>query len=292
MNSFAASVAVVSARIAEQSERPPTVYIADHGLSREIAGAFAEGCRGEAVAIPDLSGEHYDPKRTLWEYDKKGLLPTGPVAAYGLLRGCGEMIEVARAMKHDYWHIDNGYVRQSRHDRGEMEGYYRITKNAFQMQSPPPAKPDRWEDLRISIARNWNRQGRQIVVVPPSGFVAEYQGIDKAFWIRQVEREIRERTDRPVYVKAFKGRLEELLPDAHCLVTHESMAGLHGLIDGVPVVALGKHCIGELSWSWTDLEYPDYFDRGRVFGLCHALAYQQWRLAEIRSGKAWSMLHE
>lgn len=294
MDSFSASVAAVSACLAEHSDSPPTVYIAEHGLSREIAGAFATGCSAETVELPLINPdlERYIPRVTLPEYERRNLLPTGPVASYGLLRGCGEVIETARSMRHDFWHIDNGYFRQSDHNRNDLSGYYRITRNGFQVQSVKERKDDRWKNLRISIRKTWNKEGRKIVVIPPSGFLAQYQRIDKNFWINAVTREIQKRTDRQIFVKLYKGRLEELWPDTHCVVTHESMAALHALLEGVPAIALGKHCIGSLSWKWENLEYPDYFDLGRVVKLCHGLAYEQWQLGEIRNGKAWRMLNE
>lgn len=88
----------------------------------------------------------------------------------------------------------------------------------------------------------------------------------------------------------FKGGLKDILPSIHCVVTHESMAALHALIGGVPAISLGDHCIGDLSWTWDDLENPRYFDRDSVQDLCQWLAYNQWTLPEIKSGEAWEML--
>lgn len=294
LHNLAEVVADATVAVANETGEPPTVYVTQHLLSQTIAGAFAEGCGGKVVTLPPYQNDkHYDYVSTTWELMQRGYKPTGPMAAYGILRGCGELIGLAKLMKHDYWHIDNGYVKQSDHEKNDLSGYYRITKNGFQNTDEVEERPsDRWNETRINIVNLWNRNGKDILVIPPSKFVAEYQRIDPRIWMAQVDAEIKKRTDRPIRVKAFKGGLKEILPTTHCVITHESMAALHAVVGGVPAIALGDHCLGNLSWKWEDLEYPNYFDRGQVNRLCHWLAYNQFTLPEIKSGKAWAMLHE
>lgn len=287
---FASSVAAVSAQIAESVDTP-TVYITQHVLSQQIAGAFAQGCGAETVTLPEFHDRPslFESSRRLME---SGLNRTGPIAVYGILRGCGEVINFAKWTKNDYWHIDNGYVRQSDHANSILTGYYRITKNGFQCTAAKERPPDRWDRLRVPFSHKWKTEGRNILVIPPSGYVSKYQGIDPDLWKRAVEAEIKKRTDRPIQVKIQKGGLEELLPDTFCVVTHESMAGLHSQITGVPSIALGNHCLGKLSWTWRDLEYPEYQDRIRLLKLCHSLAYEQFSIGEMKRGEAWRMLNE
>lgn len=293
LHSFAEAVAVASVAVAEQADEPPTVYLTPHILSQKIAGAFAQGCGGKTVQLPPAMAERgYDFIESTRKLMEQGFIVTGPMAAYGILRGCGELIAGAESMKHDYWHIDNGYVRQSNHEAGLLDGYYRVTKNGFQTTDCEDRPPDRWNDTRVNVIGLWNKKGNDILVIPPSRFVAEYQRLDPELWLKQVDAEIKKRTDRPIRVKAFKGGLKDILPTVHCVVTHESMAALHAMIGGTPAIALGDHCIGELSWKWENLEYPNYFDRGRVNRLCNWLAYNQFTLDEIRSGKAWGMLRD
>ena len=293
MHNLAEAIAITSVAVAEQCDEPPTVYVTPHILSQKIAGAFAEGCGGKTVQLPQAMDEkNYDFTRATRELMERGYIVTGPMATYGILRGCGELIATAKLMKHDYWHIDNGYVRQSNHDGGKLDGYYRITKNGFQVTETRDRPPDRWNETRVNVVGMWNKRGNDILVIPPSSFVAQYQRIDPGLWVKQIEAEIKKRTDRPIRVKAFKGGLKEILPTTHCVVTHESMAALHALIGGTPAIALGEHCIGDLSWKWKDLESPDYFDRGKVNRLCNSLAYNQWTWEEIKSGTAWAMLNE
>ena len=294
--SIAATVAV-----ANETGEPPTVYVTPNLLSQKIAGAFAEGCGGPVVRLPKLADRDYNFAENARDLARMGFTITGPIATYGILRGCGELLSVAQMMRHDFWHIDNGYVRASNHERKDsygrpdpdLSGYYRITKNGFQNTEEPEERPsDRWEKCGIRVARTWNKSGKDILLIPPPRFVAVYQNIDPSVWIAQIEAEIKKRTDRPIKIKAMKGGLADMLPQTHCIVTHESMAALHSTISGTPAIALGRHCLGDLTWTWDDLESPRYAPREQVDRLCHWLGYQQWNLDEIRSGKAWEMLHD
>lgn len=250
----------------------PTVYVTEHVLSQTIGKAFAQGCGG--VTAPPYT------------------LRNGSAAVYGILRGCGDIIDACRWLKRTWWHIDNGYVRASKHEKGDLNGYYRITRDGFQARDYRECSADRWDRLKIPI-KPWQRTGNTILVIPPSGFASEYQDIrDLDRWKTAIEREIKQHTGREIYVKSFKGRLEELLPDAFCVVAHESMAALHALIEGVPVITLGKHCAGRLSWTFENLESPDWYDRQKLVETCRWLAHNQWTLPEIESGQAWSALNE
>lgn len=297
---FAEASIAVCAAVANETGEPPTVYITPHLLSQQVAGAFAEGCGGPVVKLPRLADRDYDFSENARDLIGRGFTVTGPIATYGILRGCGELLAVAQMMKHDFWHIDNGYVRASNHDRRDgygrpdpdLSGYYRITRNGFQNTDEPEDRPsDRWEKCGVKIARTWNKSGKDILLIPPPRFVSLYQNVDPQVWLAQVEAEIKKRTDRPIKIKAHKGGLGDILPQTHCVVTHESMAALHSVIGGVPAIALGRHCLGELAWTWDDLERPRYFGRERVDHLCHWLAYNQYTLDEMRSGKAWEMLN-
>jgi hypothetical protein len=292
---LASAVAASAACLAEQGETP-TVYITQHVLSQYVAGAFAQGCKAETVLLPEFHDKPSlnEASRRLME---RGLNRPGPIAVYGILRGCGEVINFAKWTKQDWWHIDNGYVRHT--DLGSFDGtlnslrgYYRITKNGFQNTEHRERPPDRWDRLQHPFSKKWRTEGRNILVIPPSGFVSKYQGIEPEIWKRAVEEEIKKHTDRPVKVKVQKGGLEEFLPDTFCVVTHESMAALHSQINGVPSIALGSHCLGNLSWTWKDLEYPNYRDRIALLKRCHALAYDQFSLDEMRRGDAWKILND
>ena len=239
----------------------PTVYVTEHQHSQIICRHFAQGCEGSLAPATHLRA--------------------GPAAVYGLLRGCGEIVRACDWVGRDYYHIDNGYFRP-----GHYDGYFRVTLNALQ-KAPDAASSDRWERLGTEF-RPWRRSGKSILVVPPSEFVAKWHNIDLPRWNAAVCGEIERYTERPVYMKPEKGRMDEALENVWCVVTFNSMAALHALREGIPVITLyPDHVAGPVSWSLEDIEDPVWPERDPwAFGV----AYQQFTLEEMASGEAWRIL--
>lgn len=240
------------------------VYTPDHIFNRVIGGAFAEGHEGKLVP--------------------PGKLLDGPAAVYGILRGCGEIIKKCQWVGRDYYHIDHGYFR-----RGHYDGYYRITKNALQWAGSEDGyllekyPSDRWEALKVEM-KPWRKKGRHVVVCPISGYVGDFLNIDVEQWTAAVVREIALHTERPIVVKEKdQGTLEEALVDAWCLVAHSSNAAVDALVDGIPVVVLGRSAAAPVAWDLTDIEKPHWPE---LEPWAHALAYHQFTLSEMRAGCA------
>lgn len=243
----------------------PKVYVTNHVNSRVVSKAFAQGCDGKLVP----------PVKLL----------DGPAACYGILRGCGEIIRECQRIGRDFYHIDHGYFGRGQ----EFEGYYRVTQNAFQWEGIAEKPPFRFERLKIRMSP-WRKNGGHIVVIPLTGNIARFLGIDGDEWLSSVINEIKQNTARRVLVKRKKyGSLTSVLRDAHCLVTHSSNAAVDAVISGVPVVCLGPSACKPVSTQMKDIETPNYPDR---LSWAFDLAYRQFTLDEMRSGEAWELLNE
>jgi hypothetical protein len=239
----------------------PNVYVTEHEISQTVCRHFAEGCSGKLV-----SPTHLRP---------------GPAVVYGLLRGCGDIVRACDWVGRTFFHVDNGYFRP-----GHYEGYYRVTENAFQKPPEGVFPSDRWERVGTDL-RPWRRDGKFILIVPPSPFVAAWQGIDIPRWVATVHDEIQRYTDRQVRVKPEKGRMDEALRNCWTVVTHNSMAACHALREGVPVITLDPdHVAGPVSWDFPDIDQPWWPEREPW---AHGVAYQQWTLDEFASGEAWDV---
>ena len=86
-------------------------------------------------------------------------------------------------------------------------------------------------------------------------------------------------------------KMGDALRGAHCVVTHGSAAGMDAIIQGVPVVALGRSIALPVAEKELEKIAKPFWpgDAGRiVWG--RALAYCQWTTAELRSGEAWADL--
>lgn len=239
------------------------VYITDHQYSKIIGGAFQEGCNGRRVA--------------------PGKLYEGIPAVYGILRGCGEIIKQCDWLGRDYYHVDLGYL-----GRGHFDGYYRVSKNGLQADiGDEEYSPERFEKIGTRL-RPWRRTGTNILVAPLSANMGRFLGIDTYQWCQAVKAEIRRWTARPILMKEkHEGEISSALDDCWCLVTHASNAAVDALVEGVPVITLGPSAVEGLSWDFSNIEKPAWFNREPYFW---ALANHQWNLDEFRSGKCWNDL--
>lgn len=243
----------------------PKVYATDHVNSRVVCKAFADGCNGQIV-----------PPRQLLD---------GPAAMYGVLRGCGDIIRQCQWVGRDFYHIDHGYFRRGL----GFDGYYRITRNGFQAHDFRHRFETRFASLNVEI-KPWRSGGRHVVVIPLTGHMATFLGIDGDQWLNAVTREISHFTDRPIVENPKEGsELKRLLEEAHILVTHSSNAAVDAIMMGVPVIALGPSACLPVSTPMEEIETPRYPDREPW---AWDLACRQFNLDEMRSGEAWKILNE
>src|SRR3990167_9325100 len=260
-------MAVKSSAIKCYSTSP--IHNDDQGFrhSRVIMAAFSEGCKGQVV-----------PPTKLFD---------GVAAMYGILRGTAEIIRQCEWVGRDYYYIDHGYLKP-----GHYDGYYRITRNARQAEVADPREyiypPDRLKKVGVEI-RPWRRTGKNILVIPITGAIGEFYGINSDQWLRVVTDEITSHTARPIEVK-YKGlgAIEEALKDTWCVVTHSSNTAVDALVNGVPVITLGESACELMSWDFGDIECPHWPERELWL---QALAYHQFTLTEMRNGTAWKILN-
>lgn len=197
----------------------------------------------------------------------------GPSIVYGIIRGCGEIINLCEVKHYDYWHIDNGYM--NRHS------YYRVSENGLQAPLGRSADSKRFESLGIRT-RPWNN-GSYILLCPPTPFIqAHYRLYD---WRHQVERELSGWTDRDIRVRT-KADTEPIdWNNVYCVVTFNSNVGLEALINGVPAIATGP--TPWASFCAMNLKHIESLNRPDREPLLNYLANNQFTLDEMRSGYAW-----
>jgi hypothetical protein len=229
--------------------------------SRTIMSAFSEGCDGQIV-----------PPIKLFD---------GPAAMYGILRGTENIIQQCEWVGRDYYYVDHGYIGS-----GHYSGYYRVTKNARQAKIPnnPEYPRDRQEKLGVKL-RPWRRHGKHVLVIPITGAVGDFYGIQQDLWLQTAMSEVAKVTDRQIQTKIKGlGNLEDALKDCWCVVTHSSNVAVNALIEGIPVITLGESVCGSMSWNFPDIEKPHWPEREWWL---RAVCYNQWTLDEMRSGECW-----
>ena len=137
---------------------------------------------------------------------------------------------------------------------------------------------------------------------------ASLEGMDAARLFASIAADIRTQDARPLIWRPHPrargmaqvlgadevstGDLSEALARAAVAVTWNSTAGVDAVLAGVPLIALDA---GAMAWdvaghSLADLGNPPRPGKREMERWLDALAWCQWRLAEVRSGAAWAHL--
>lgn len=247
------------------------VYETSHIISRTICRAFAPGCNAQVV-----------PAVTLLD---------GVAACYGILRGTNEIINAAFKEKRDLYYIDLGYFSRSDHYHLNFDGYYRVTKNAYQHNGFGDYPGDRLGNLEIDV-KPWKRKGEHILVFPLSYNFSVHRGMDHKAWLRDTIAEVSKYTDRPIMIKPKSSEmtLDEALQDCHAVVSYDSNAVVDAVIKGIPGFTLGQCGANAVTLSdLSKIENPIYPKRKQWL---QNLSYNQWDFEEFKDGTCWRMLQE
>lgn len=209
-----------------------------------------------------------------------------PVACYGQIWGTEKVLQRATARDRIYWHIDNGFWKPG---RGQWQGYYRFTYRSMTARFLPDSPRQRFERLGIRL-KPWTRWGNHILLALPGLEYGVGIGLDMPYWIKEIERELRNSTDRPILIRdrLSPRPLMQDLRGAWAVVTHSSNVAVDAVCEGIPVFVSPLSMaapVGNL--TLLDLEHPKKPER---IEWCYSLACQQFTVAEMRSGTAYHHL--
>jgi hypothetical protein len=266
------------------------VYCTGHKFSVLVCEAFAKG--GPFTIVPPAP------------------LRPGDVFMYGALRGLLPTLRQAQREGRNYFYADNGYVLPGKTE----QNYFRITKNALQHDGSGKATVDgKWRATRLGITlKPWRKSGSHIVVCPPGHLFGATFGFSADAWIEKTVETLKQHTDREIrfrmkvswndakpldIIRRGKPKtsvttpLSEEIKDAWALVTHSSNAAVEAVVAGIPVF-----CTDQCGSSAMGLSDLSKIESPRTDGdresWVAVLAANQWRLAEMRDGKAWRDLNQ
>ena len=198
---------------------------------------------------------------------------------------------IARKRKFIYW--DRGYLRRvfaTWLPRGVQGGYYRWHINEFQMSQIRDVPSDRWKSLDLDRElKPWRKKGSKIVIADtlPDYWLVRGLPVD---WSLRMANHLKYRTKRQIVVRHKESRisLQDELKEAHCLVTHGSIAAVESVVMGCPVfvdASSAAALVGKIGFD--DLENPVYPERQAWL---NSLAYNQWNELELVNGTLFKML--
>lgn len=220
---------------------------------------------------------------------------TTPVVLRGITKR--KQMDACRAAGRDFFYIDTGYF-----GNGKKKTYHRITRNDVQNFGPIISRPrDRLAKLDLQLAK-FRKEGSKILLAPPSQKLLNLYDINLEDWLENVQREIKQYTDREVVVRLKQGRSVRqstdtmqmaLQQDIFCLVTFSSIAAGEALLCGKPAITLGPNAAAHLcSKNLAAIEDPYIPTLDEVEEWAAHLSYCQFTEPEMRDGTAWRILND
>ena len=100
------------------------------------------------------------------------ILPEENLTMYGILAGSGEVYKWCQREKKDFYFMDHGYFTNA-HDRPH---WLRITKNKHCQNILQHKPADRYEKNFKQVIQPWKKNGRKILVLPPTNAIANFSG--------------------------------------------------------------------------------------------------------------------
>ena len=300
----------------------PKLYVYDTGRPKttRFTIAFARGVirQGNKAPNRDWEVKHMPIQQYLAEGLPKNIVPgKDAVATLGILRGTGLMLKQAKQQGIDYYYMDHAYYNPGYGGKGWM----RITKNGHACTTLKPCDATAYKGFAASQDKNvmhpWSGpKGDKIIVCPPTHAVQWF--LDEYNWENSIVEQLKnilpeEQHDRIVVrpkpkepivdergnllelrVNPQTGSLAEDLEQACCVIAYNSMVALEATLKGIPVITSEHSCCTHVSFQLADIANPQIFDTEPVNrqAVLNWLAYNQWKVASLEDGSAWSRLQE
>lgn len=227
-------------------------------------------------------------------------------AFFGILRGTNVLYKWAQENKIDFYYVDRPYWGETR----RHPFHVKVVKNNHLKNWMEKRPDDRFKKSFPWPIHPWKKNGRNIVVCPPSNAIQEFFGVQD--WLDNTLKTLKENTDRPVIVKtkgynpiigydnqgAMKvigkdnnpplGKLD--WNDTYAIVTYNSNITLEATTKGIPCFTdVHNACAPISETDFSKIETPKYVDREPLY---HSMAYGQFTSEELSNGYVWRILDE
>ena len=202
----------------------------------------------------------------------------------GLMRGANQIYKAAKDRNKDFYFIDHPYFFRSQHVNENT--YLRFVKNDFSITKITNTDRKRFDFFskqqpETFEIKNWNKDGKKILVLPPSHWLCKVLGINAEHLLTNTVNEIKKHTDREIVVRYKKINgvknnvsLQEDLKNTFAVVSMQSNAAITAVLNGIPSFTLFDKYSAVVPVSLQDLskiETPLYADNRHewLFNLCN-----------------------
>lgn len=205
-----------------------------------------------------------------------------------------------------FYYIDNGYMGNLM----KKKYFYRVVKNNVQHTVIKDVPSDRFNALvkftpymRYHGRVTPSEQNGPILLVTPSEKPCAFYGITRDDWVKETVAEIKKYTDRPIVIRDKGLRFERVKDNSvaaqcqrdkvYAVVTYQSMAALEAIHYGIPAFTMAPCCVQSVAnTDLSKIETPYYPEHNEFMRVLNYLAYCQYTLDEMSSGKALEMIEE
>lgn len=191
-----------------------------------------------------------------------------------------------------FWFIDSGYTNFLE----EYKTWHRLVRNHLHYGKFFDCPVDRLHMFK-RFPRPWRQGGDSILVVEPGPFAAGIFHIDLKTWKYEVEKELRNYTDKKIIFrekspkKTRENLYQQLLDeDYYCLININSNAATEAIWAGIPAITLDLH----ITCPVTRNKLSDVNDlyRPNLAQWLSMLSYSQFTFDELVSGRALEIVRK
>lgn len=250
----------------------------------------------------------YPESKFISSYDYKRLRDStlDPILIRGIK--AGDHIKHAAENGRDFYFIETGYLGNypSENNTTGRKVYHRIEKNSMQQTRILDVPDDRWKDLckfNPSLEyKGWRKnQGSKILLIMSTDKPFQFYGQSRQAWIDTTIATLKQHSDREIVIREKAGRGERtndtiynaIDQDIYAVVTYNSIAAVEAIQAGVPAFSCAPTAASMVSTSdLTKIENPVKPSEDVIYKWLSSIAYGQFSLNEILTGKAWQLVQE
>lgn len=262
------------------------VYLSKDGED-EYVNMLAKGSGGKITSTNDfVYGES-------WE----------PIVLRGILKH--KIMKKCWNDGRDFYYIDTGYFGNectSSNPHG-WKYWHRIVKNDLQHNEIVKRPDDRWKKFNKKFSP-WKTNGHKILIAAPDEKPCKFYNTMQDEWIKTTVETIKKYTDRPIVIRERSKKridrvknstlIEALNDDVFALVTFNSNSAVESVFHGIPVFTLApSSAAAPVGCSdLSRIENPYYPDGDKLYAWACHLAYGQFHVDEMKTGKIWDILND
>jgi hypothetical protein len=227
-----------------------------------------------------------------------------------LIRGikAGDHIKHATNTDRDFYFIETGYLGNypSKNNTTGRKIYHRIEKNSMQQTRILDVPDDRWKELckfNSSLEYNgWRKnQGSKILLIMSTEKPFQFYNQSRQEWIDTTIATLKKHSDREIVIREKAGRGERTNDtvynafdkDIYAVVTYNSIAAVEAIQAGIPAFSCAHTAASIVSTAdLTRIENPVKPSEDIIYKWLNSIAYGQFSLNEILTGKAWQLVQE